>query len=393
MLLPRKSGGRLGLDLGSSSIKMAALERQGDGIRARRLAMCPLTPEVIVDGAIVDAGALAAAIAQLPGLDGRSARSPLARLGLGTSRRVIASVSGNAVIVRRVVMPAMNDEELEAALEAEAAQHIPFALEEVNLDHQILDFHDNGQMEVLLVAVKKDKVANLTHALSLAGLRPEIVDHDPLALQNCYEYNYQPGEHVIAALLHVGASVSHFSIVHGTSPRFMRDVGVGGNNYTDALQKEFHLGFEDAEKMKTAALFPPRADKPVLAMAQAAGADAAPEPGLAPSASAAHPETRGDVHAVLAGVTGLIRLELQKTVDFARAGGHFEPFEKLYLSGGGARIEGLRGMLEGEFNAPVEWLDPFRRVTLPADFSVSAEGEAGRWAIAVGLGLREFEEL
>ena len=105
-------------------------------------------------------------------------------------------------------------------------------------------------MDVLLVAVKKDKILNYTNVLSMAGRTPAIVDIDALALQNCYEYNYQPAPGQVVALLNLGASVMNINIVKGTTPLFPRDVSVGGHQYTDSLQKELDLSFDDAESLK-----------------------------------------------------------------------------------------------------------------------------------------------
>ena len=105
-------------------------------------------------------------------------------------------------------------------------------------------------MDVLLVAVKKDKILNYTNVLSLAGKAPAVVDIDAFALQNCYEYNYEPAPNSTVALLNLGASVMNINIVKGSTPLFTRDVSVGGHQYTDSLQKELDLSFDDAEALK-----------------------------------------------------------------------------------------------------------------------------------------------
>ena len=161
------------------------------------------------------------------------------------------AVSGHSVIVKKISLPSMSDQELAETIQKEAAQHIPFDLGDVNLDYQILS-EDAGspQMDVLLVAVKKDKILNYTNVLSMAGKTPAIVDIDALALQNCYEYNYEPAPGQVVALLNLGASVMNINIVKGTTPLFPRDVSVGGHQYTDSLQKELDLSFDDAEALK-----------------------------------------------------------------------------------------------------------------------------------------------
>ena len=146
-------------------------------------------------------------------------------------------------------MPLMTEEELYDRVQTEASQHIPFDIADVNLSYQLLEATDN-QMDVLLVAVKKDKILNHTNVLAQAGKTPVVVDIDAFALQNCFEVNYEPDPAQVVALLNIGASVMNINIVRGWTPLFTRDVSVGGNQYTDALQKELDLSFEDAEKLK-----------------------------------------------------------------------------------------------------------------------------------------------
>ena len=165
------------------------------------------------------------------------------------AKDVATSVSGHSVIVKRVSMPLMTEEELFDRIQAEASQHIPFDIADVNLSHQLLEATEN-QMDVLLVAVKKDKILNHTNVLAQAGKTPVVVDIDAFALQNCFEVNYEPDPSQVVALLNIGASVMNINIVRGWTPLFTRDVSVGGNQYTDALQKELDLSFEDAEKLK-----------------------------------------------------------------------------------------------------------------------------------------------
>ena len=201
----------------------------------------------------------------------------------------------------------MSDQELAETIQKEAAQHIPFDLADVNLDYQILSEDAGGpQMDVLLVAVKKDKILNYTNVLSMAGKTPAIVDIDALALQNCYEYNYEPAPGQVVALLNLGASVMNINIVKGTTPLFPRDVSVGGHQYTDSLQKELDLSFDDAESLK-------------LGHKVGTVSEDAKTP-------------------ILQQVTEIIVLEIQKTFDFFRAS-----------CGGRAHREDLSGgrILEG----------------------------------------------
>src|SRR5437762_9819241 len=259
----------------------------------------------------------------------------------------------------------MSDQELAETIEKEAAQHIPFDLADVSLDYQILsDEVGRPQMDVLLVAVKKDKILNYTNVLSMAGRSADIVDIDALALQNCYEYNYEPAPGQVVALLNLGASVMNINIVKGTTPLFPRDVSVGGHQYTDSLQKELDLSFDDAEALKLG--------KKVGTVSEDAKTP------------------------ILQQVTEIIVLEIQKTFDFFRATAAGEHIERIYLAGGSSKVPGLIEALRQEFSIPVELLNPFQRVLSSgvAEQDVTfIDQNAGQLAVAVGLALRSFEEL
>jgi type IV pilus assembly protein PilM len=230
------------------------------------------------------------------------------------------------------------------------------------VDYQILSDDTAGpQMDVLLVAVKKDKILNYTNVLSLAGKTPAVVDIDAFALQNCYEYNYEPAPGATVALLNLGASVMNINIVKGATPLFTRDVSVGGNQYTDSLQKELDLSFDDAELLK-------------LGNKVGTVSEDAKMP-------------------ILQQVTEIIVLEIQKTFDFFRATAAGEHIERIYLAGGSAKVPGLMEALRQEFSLPVEPLNPFQRITpgsgVPTDL---IDRNAGQLAVAVGLALRSFEQ-
>jgi type IV pilus assembly protein PilM len=259
-------------------------------------------------------------------------------------------------------MNTVTDAELSETINQEAAQHIPFDIADVNIDYQILtEDATEPQMDVLLVAVKKDKILNYTNVLSLAGKSPAIVDIDAFALQNCYEYNYEPAPGTTVALLNLGASVMNINIVKGTTPLFTRDVSVGGNQYTDSLQKELDLGFDDAESLK---------------LGQKVGTV---------SEDAKLP--------ILQQVTEIIVLEIQKTFDFFRATAAGEHIERIYLAGGSSKVPGLVEALRQEFSLPLEILNPFQRIAVGEGDAELLEQNAGQLAVAVGLALRSFEDL
>src|SRR5712672_1208287 len=333
----KKSRQLVGLDIGSSSIKAVELKSTKSGYELVSFGMETLAPDTVVDGAIMDAPQVANAISKI--FDTQRIKT----------KNVATSVSGHSVIVKRVPLPLMTEEELYDRIPSEASQHIPFDIADVNLSYQLLE------------AVKKDKILNHTNVLAQAGKTPVVVDIDAFGLQNCFEVNYEPDAGQTVALLNIGASVMNINIVRGGIPLFTRDVSVGGNQYTDALQKELDLSFEDAERLKK-------------------GEDIA---GVAE-------EHRGTI---LRSVTDILILEIQKTFDFFRATASGESIQKILVAGGTARVPGLVDLLREEFAMPVEELNPFRKVLInPGKHSDDQIREMGpRLAIAVGLALRSFD--
>lgn len=343
----------VGLDIGSSCIKAVELKRgRGGAIELAHLGVEPLASDVVVDSMIMDSPSVSSAITKL-----------FNEAAIKT-RAVATSVSGHSVIVKRISVPTMTEDQLSDSIKTEAAQHIPFDIDVVNIDYQVLSEDFTGpQMDVLLVAVKKDKILNYTNVLNMAGKTPSLVDIDAFALQNCYEYNYEPAPGSTVALLNLGASVMNINIVKGTTPLFTRDVSVGGHQYTDSLQKELDLSFDDAESFKLG--------HPVGTVSEDAKVP------------------------ILQQVTEIIVLEIQKTFDFFRATAAGEHIERIYLAGGSSKVGGLIEALRQEFSLPVEILNPFQRIGY-SEGTPAAEligNNAGQLAVAVGLALRSFEDL
>ena len=352
MIWKRTNKSMVGVDIGSSSVKAVELQGKGSEFELVSLGYEPLEADSVVDGQIMELNSVSNAIASI--FNEHKIKT----------NRVAAGVNGHSVIVKNIVLPQMTPGELQESFAWHAEEHIPFDISDVNLDYQILS-EDEGQpqMDVLLVAVKKDKILNYTNVLSMAGKTPAIVDIDALALQNCYEFNYEPSPNQVVALLNLGASVMNINIVKGTTPLFPRDVSVGGHQYTDSLQKELDLSFDDAESLKLG--------RKVGTVSEDAKAP------------------------ILQQVTEIIVLEIQKTFDFFRASAAGEHIEKILVAGGSSKVPGLLEALRQEFSLPVEILNPFQKIAPPAEGAGMEliEGNAGQLAVAVGLALRSFEDL
>jgi type IV pilus assembly protein PilM len=349
-LLFRRTKGLVGLDIGSSAVKAIELKQNGKGYKVGAIGVEPIPPDSIVDGAIIDSGAVAEAIRRLFSNKQFKAKD------------VAASLSGNSVIVKKINLPVMSEQELGESIYWEAEQYIPFDIQDVNLDYEILDAgtgpESQGAMEVLLVAAKKDKIADYTGVITQAGRTPVVVDVDAFALQNAYEANYglEPGKVVV--LLNAGASAININILQGDQSVFTRDVSMGGNAYTEAVQKELDLPFEAAEQLKKGIPF-----------------DGA---------------TFEEAQPVLRAITENVLLEIQKTFDFFKATASSDHIDLIVLSGGASRVDSFREMLHERFATPVEDFDPFRTVAWDARrMGADPTDLAPTAAVAVGLALRK----
>src|SRR5215831_2749797 len=283
----------VGLDIGSSAVKAIELRPNGKGFKVGAVAIEPVPPDSIVDGAIIDGGAVAAAIRRI-----------FERKTFKT-KDVAASLSGNAVIVKKISLPVMTEAELSESIYWEAEQYIPFDIQDVNLDYQILDAgtgaQSKGSMEVLLVAAKKEKIADYTGVIAQAGRTAVVVDVDAFALQNAYEVNYGIESNRVVVLLNAGASATNINILNGDQSVFTRDISIGGNAYTEALQKELNLPFDLADELKRG--------------------------------EAVDGATYEDVRPVLRAVTENVMLEIQKTFDFFKTTASSDRIDRIMLSG------------------------------------------------------------
>lgn len=339
----------VGLDIGSSAVKAIELKKSGRGYKVTAIGVEPVPPDSIVDGAIIDAGAVTEAVRRL----------------LGTARfkakDVVASLSGSSVIVKKINLPVMSEADLADSIQWEAEQYIPFDIQDVNLDYQILTpvAERQGTMDVLLVAAKKDKIADYTGVVSTVGKKTVVVDVDAFALQNAFETNYTEDAGKIVALINAGASAININLVSGGTSLFTRDVGIGGNAFTEAVQKELGLPFDGAEDAKRGL----------------------PVEGVRPD----------DVRPVLHAVMENVLLEIEKTFDFFKATSASDRIDRVVVSGGTSLVVDFETALRERLGTDVERFDPFRNV--PIDPAALQGGNAADFApvcaVALGLALRK----
>jgi len=350
-----RSRNLIGLDIGDSSVKVVQLKElgKGRGYQLLKLGWEPLSSEAIVDGQIMDSQLVTETIQRL-----------FQRCRIKASSPVSTALSGHHVIVKRISLPVMSEAELAESIHWEAEQYIPFDIEDVNLDYQILEgssLSGEGNMDVLLAAVKKDKINDYVSVITEAGLTPAVVDIAAFAMQNAFEANYEFEPDQVVALVDIGSAVSSIAVLHGGSSVYWRDINIGGNQYTDAIQKELNLSAEQAEQLK-----------------------------------------RGDeidgvsyerVLSILASVNDDIGTEIQKTLDFFKQiSAADRPLERLYLTGGTAQVVHMKESLGERLNTQVELLNPFRKIP-PAGREASPElvNEMMPTAsVAVGLALRKL---
>ncbi|PYV27107.1 MAG: hypothetical protein DMG24_05470 [Acidobacteria bacterium] len=333
-----RSKGLVGLDIGSSSVKAIELRKKGGKYEVLNLAVEDLHPERVAEEPIRDRSPLAEAIDQI-----------FAKNHIQTNE-VATAVSGHSVIVKKIAVTGSSPEELREAIAYEAEQNIQLDLNEVKWDYEVLGPAASGRnaFDVMLVAVKRDKILNHTAVLKQAGKTPVIIDIDAFALQNAWEMSYEPPPEEVAALLDIGANVTTINIVRAGTPLFTRHVSIGGQHSADAL-----------------------------------------ETALAHEAGQVSPDTRMKC---LRATAEIILLEIQKTFDFFRETSA-EGVHHVYVAGGFVTVSGMADILKDELRIPTEIMDPFRRVTFNGPkLSVDRIGElAPRMGVAMGLALRSFD--
>ncbi|MFB3818805.1 MAG: type IV pilus assembly protein PilM [Candidatus Methylomirabilales bacterium] len=337
----------VGLDIGASSVKAVQLRRSRKGAELVRLGIVPLHPETIVDGVIMDSGTVIAAIQQI-----------FTENQIKT-KDVVVAVSGHSVIVKKIKVAKMKPQELEEAIPWEAEQYVPYAIEDVSLDYQVLDTPEGEQLDVLLVAVKKDIINDYLSIISTAGLNAIVVDVDAFALQNAFELAYELDKDQVIGLVNLGAAVMNINILQNGMSEFTRDSALGGNRYTESIQKMLGLSYEQAESLKLGGEVDGRSF-----------ADAQPAVDM--------------VNAEVAG-------EIRRSFDFFRSSSHSDTIHRVILSGGCARLPGLVEYLGENLEIPFEVANPLRKIQSdPKKFDPEyLELIAPQLAVSVGLALRQ----
>jgi type IV pilus assembly protein PilM len=346
MFLFNKKKEVIGIDIGSSSVKLVQLKDLKGSYQLLNFGIIPLPPEAIVDNTLMDSSAIVGAIKNL-----------VASLGIKV-KDIACSISGNSVIIRKITLPAMPLEELEDQITWEAEQYIPFDINDVNMDFQILspDSYDPSKMNVLLVASKKDIINDYVAVFNEAGLHLSVVDVDSFAVQNVFELNHDVGTEDVLALVNIGASVMNINVVKSGVTLFTRDVQMGGNLYTEEIQKQMGLSGTEAESIK------------ILAN-----------------------ETRNvELLEVLGKVNETVTQEIRRSLDFYNSTANDDRITKIYVSGGGSKGYMLVESIFEKTGLQVETINPFAKLKYnEKDFDPEYLQEIGPLlAVTVGLAIR-----
>ncbi len=355
-----KSGDLIGVDIGSTSIKLVQLSRSRSGFELMSMAEVPLPRDAIVENTIIDSAAISDALAEA-----------LRRARPSTKNAALA-VSGNAVIIKSFKMPLTTEFELEAQIEYEADQYVPYDIDDVFLDFHIqgISADDPEQMDVVLVACKREVVEDYQQVLNEAGLHVKCMDCDVFALENAAEitdehtaavigseYSLPDEDAEVNALINIGANMININVLIDGRSAFVRDQFYGGQNLTEEIQKEHNISYQAAEQLKI--------------------------------------ENFEDIYPnALERFYIDLTSELVRSLDFYGDRGSEFPVRKLYLSGGCALLPNIATELEQRLGIDTGVLNPFDNITIPpGKFDAESLKKIGpMMMVPVGLALRNFDK-
>ncbi len=351
MFLTKKSAHLVGLDIGSKSIKAAELQDAKGGMSLKRFGIIEIPHGAIEEGVIKDTVAVANAIKEL------------FKSSNIKDQNVAMSIGGYSVIVKKINVQTMTEEELQETIHFEAEQYIPFDINDVNLDFQILGENESNpnQMNVLLVAAKKEMIDDYVSLSQMAGLNPCVIDVDAFALQNIYEHNTELEEDTVA-LIDIGAAKTSLNILKGSSSVFMRDVSLGCNQINNKIASLIDCSIEEAEAIK-----------------------------MSDHSDSVSAE---DLREIVSSVVSDWCSEIRRALDFFYSTDPDDQIKQIVLSGGGANIAEFRELLAAETSSEVKIIDPFSAFDInEGDFEASfIQHIAPQAAICMGLALRKVDD-
>lgn len=354
MLFSRKPEA-VAIDIGSHTIKLVQLKKSSKGYQLKHFGLISIPPEAISDGEVADPEAVVFSLKNL--IETEKLKT----------KNAVTAVSGHSVIVKKISVPSMGEDELAESIRFEAEQYIPFDIEDVNIDFQILgtsgeQTEEPEQMEILLVAARKERITNFTELIAQAGLKTVIVDVDAFAMENQFELNYDTPADEVVALINIGAGMMNINMVKDQMTAFTRDVSLGGRQFTEAVARGLQVDPQTAESLKLGQEIEGHGSAEVIP--------------------------------IIHGVIDKMCVEIQRSFDFFRSTASGETIARILLSGGCACIQGIDRYLSDTLGVPVEIADPFRNIHVnSSDFDLEYIRHMGPMAaIAVGLALRGVGE-
>lgn len=348
----------VGVDIGTASIKVCQVKETRKGLGIVRLGYAPLGPQVIVDGQVMDAAAVVETLQRV---------FSEAKI---RQKECALSVSGQSVIIRKITVPMMTEAELEEQIQWEAEQHIPFDIKDVHVDYQVLRRRaEASQMDLLLVAAKRDQIEEYAQLARNAKLRPMVCDIDAFTVQNLFEYSRTLPQDQTIALINVGASLSSLNIIANGVSAFTREIANGGNVITEEIQKQLNVPYDQAEAYKCGGSASP--DDPLRA-------------GMVPQ----------QVVQVIEAVSDTIAAEIQRSLDFFMATSGEGEISRIYVTGGSANLAALARAIERRARVSVETWSPVEKLTIEAKEvnPTLLQARAAQLSVALGLSLRKERE-
>ncbi|MDY6904010.1 MAG: type IV pilus assembly protein PilM [Thermodesulfobacteriota bacterium] len=347
----RKKDHLVGLDIGSSVLKVAEVAVTSSGRSLLHFGSLDLPVGAIAEDGVKEPEAVAEAIKELFSLYNIK------------EDRIAISVGGYSVIVKKIHVQQMSEEDLQNTIASEAEQYIPFDIDNVNLDFQILGDNDQNpnQMDVMLIAAKKETVNDYLNVLEIAGLTPVIVDVDAFALQNVYEINYEAEDNCVA-LIDVGANKTSLNVLKGNVSVFMRDISFGCNQINHHIASKVGCSFEEAEELKMS----DKQDR----------------------------MSTDDLNSIYSSVVSDWTTEIRRALDFFYSTYANEHLKCIYMSGGGANIAEFRQLLASQTSCDLEMLNPFKNLIIKDDRLDSAylQQMAPQASICLGVAIRRVDD-
>ncbi|MFW6201269.1 MAG: type IV pilus assembly protein PilM [Gemmatimonadota bacterium] len=332
-----------GLDIGSGFVKLVVIDHSKSEPEIVGVALSPMVPDAIVEGEIMD-----------PVLVADTVRSVVETAGLKRAS-VVAAIGGHDVIVKTIETDRMDEKAAEELIRWEAQQHVPFDMDSVQLDFQILDPEaQDASMSVLLVAAKQELVENRLSLLADAGVDPSVLDVDAFALHNAFERNYDHARSGLVALVNVGYEATNVNLLEDGHPVLVRDIPFGSRRLREALQRERGLTAKEAE-----AVVQGKRDS-------------------------------DDLPAFVAERVEELAVGIERVSAFVLTQSNAAEIGRVFVAGGGARVPGLVNALGSRLGVRTDVANPLERIRVHPEVmqAVPVDEVAPMLMLAVGLGLR-----